>query len=422
MDHRESIIGAGMGEEATEVTGSHPITRRRFLGMSGAVGLSLTTVGAGAAAPETAQPAGTPIGGETASPSPTATQLHTVLGVVSSDDIENVLAHEHLFVDFLGPTDPNYMQPVNGFDAAIEVIVPYVEEVKAQGVNLIVDWGPVGVGRSLETVRWVSEQTGVHVIVPTGIYKNLRPAEFVDASVEELTEWMVGELTEGIEGTGVTAGFVKIAASPTPARGELEIHRAAARAAAATGVSLCCHLPFPLDAREQGESARARQVIDTALEEGLSLDRFVWGHASGILKHDGANLDSSVAQYVEAASHGATTQFDAVGADPAGGPEPFFHGPTDPMLFLDLIAQLVDLGYGDRVMISNDASVYVHPGGGPAGEHAQDYRDRGLDVFQYPRDIGYLYRSFAPALVERVGQAAARQVLRDTPLRVFGRP
>ena len=89
--------------------------------------------------------------------------------------------------------------------------------------------------------------------------------------------------------------------------------------------------------------------------------------------------------------------------------------------FLTLLEQFVNLGYGDRVMISNDASVYVNPGGGPAGEHAADYTAAGLPVWQYARDIRYLHGTLEAMMVARLGEPATAQILRDTPLRVFSR-
>jgi predicted metal-dependent phosphotriesterase family hydrolase len=418
------------------------VTRRRFLRMTAAAGAGMVVAGAlpgavaaalpgAAGAVETGEPSPSSPGPTADSASATAeakrpgkAMIDTVGGAVSPDRIGGVLAHEHLFVDFWGPLDPHYLKPINGFAAAVDVIVPYVLEVKAQGVELIVDWGPLGVGRSVKTARTVWKRTGVKVAVPTGIYKNLRPAKFATASVDDMTRFMVGEFANGIEGTGIKPAFVKIAASPVPAAGEVAIHRASAQAAAETGATLACHLPFPIDARTDVETARARQVFEIAMQHGVKPDRFVWGHATGIIKADKvtpAHLDASVVQHLELAEAGATIQFDAVGSDPANGPEPYFGGPTDPEVFLTVLEQFANLGYGDRVMISNDASVYVNPGGGPGGEHAADYLAAGLPVWQYPRDIRYLHGTFASMLEARVGAEAAGIILRDTPLRVFSR-
>lgn len=355
---------------------------------------------------------------------PGTVKIDTVAGPIDPDGIGKVLAHEHLYVDFWGPTDPNYLEPINGFEAAVDVIVPYVNEVKAQGVDLVFDWAPLGVGRSVETAKMVWERTGVHVAVPSGIYKNLRPPEFLDATVDELTEFMVDEFVNGIGETGIKPAFIKIAASPVPAIGEMEIHRAAAQAAAETGAAIACHLPFPIDARNGVETARARQVFEIVRSHGVAPEKFVWGHASGIISAlavDDGHLNASLMQHFELAAEGVTLQFDAVGAEPVGEPEPYFGGPTDPEVFLRILEAFVNLGYGDRVLISNDASVYVNPGGGPAGEHAADFEAAGLPVWQYPRDIRYLYRTFEPLMVDRIGSGATHQILSGNPLRVFGR-
>lgn len=435
---QEGDIGEGDSGAREEVS------RRKFLRMSALAGASVVAAtalpAAVAAAPlstgSSAGAASPPSGRDDMKAEPAAAldsgrddrpgkvMIDTVGGPISPKSVGKVLAHEHLFVDFWGPLDPHYLKPINGLDAAVDVIVPYVLTVKSQGVSLIVDWAPLGVGRSVKTARKVWQRTGVHVAVPTGIYKNLRPARFANASVDTMTRFMVGEFKNGIEGTGIKPAFIKIAASPVPAVGEVDIHRAAAQAAAETGAALACHLPFPIDARTESETARARQVFAIALEHGVKPDRFVWGHATGIIKAEkvsGPHLDASLVQYFELAAAGATMQFDAVGSDPANGPEPYFGGPTDPEVFLTLLEKFVSLGYGDRIMISNDASVYVNPGGGHAGEHAADYLAAGLPVWQYPRDIRYLYGTFAGLLTARIGEPSATKILRATPLRVFGR-
>lgn len=358
---------------------------------------------------------------------PGVAMIDTVLGPVDPGGIGKVLAHEHLYVDFSlfnALDDPHYLQPVGGFDAAVDVIADYVLQVKDQGVELIVDWGCLGVGRSAVTARRVAERTGVNVALPTGIYKYLLEPRFDGWTEDQLAAFMVGEFRSGIEDTGIKPAFIKMGASPVPTRIETMIHRAATRAAAEVGATVAVHLPFPLDARSDTEIARARQLWSIARGNGVRPDRFVWGHANGAIRADrvtAAHLDAARAQYLELAAEGITLQFDAVGSDPSNGADPWFGGPTDPQVFLDLLESFVELGYGDRVMISNDASVYVNPGGGPNGELAADYAEAGLPNWQYPRDIRYLFGTFEALLVDRVGAAAADQILSTTPTRVFSR-
>lgn len=358
---------------------------------------------------------------------PGTSRIDTVLGPVDPEGVGKVLAHEHLYVDFslfFALDDPNYMRPVGGFDAAVDVISTYVLAVKAQGVELIIDWGCLGVGRSASTARQVAQRTGVNVAIPTGIYKYLLEPRFEGWSVDRLADFMINEFRRGIDGTGIKPAFIKMGADPVPTAIETHIHRAATIAAAEVGATVAVHLPFPLDARSETEIARARQIWRLARDNGVRPDRFVWGHANGVIKADkvsAAHLDAARAQYFELAAEGITLQFDAVGSDPSNAADPWFGGPTDPAVFLDLLERFVTMGYGDRVMISNDASVYVNPGGGPEGELAAGYAAAGLPNWQYPRDIRYLYGTFETMLVDRVGEAASRQILSTTPARVFSR-
>jgi phosphotriesterase-related protein len=410
-------------------------SRRRFLGTAAAAGAGAVAAAALpasvlAAPPQGAATAGPGDAGQPAAPKrarPGRAMIDTVLGEVDPGSVGKILAHEHLYVDFsllFGLDDPNYLHPVGGFDAAVDVISTYVEQVRDQGVELIVDWGCLGVGRHAVTVRRVAQRTGVNVAIPTGIYKWLLEPRFEGWSVDRLTDMMVGEFRHGIDGTGIKPALIKLGADPVPTKVETHIHRAAVAAAAETGASVCVHLPFPLDARSETEIARARQLWRLARDAGVPADRFVWGHANGAIKADKvtpAHLDAARAQYLELAAEGATLQFDAVGSDPGNAADPWFGGPTDPQVFLDLLESFVAKGYGDRVMISNDASVYVNPGGGPNGELLDAYTAAGLPNWQYPRDIRYLFGTFEPMLVDRIGADAARQILSTTPARVFSR-
>jgi len=419
-------------EPVGEPTGQ---SRRTFLKAAalagaGAVVASALPGAAVAAVDETPRAPGSAASQPPAAPKsarPGVSRIDTVLGEVDPSSIGKVLAHEHLYVDFMlffALDHPNYLKPVGGFDPALDVISGYVNQVKAQGVELVVDWGCMGVGRSADTARKVAQRTGVNVAIPTGIYKWLLEPRFESWSVDQLSDFMVGEFKHGIDGTGIKPAFIKMGADPVPTAIETRIHRAAVQAAAEVGATVACHLPFPFDARSETEIARARQIWTIARSAGVKPDRFVWGHANGVIKADKvspAHLDSARAQYFELAAEGITLQFDAVGSDPSNAADPWFGGPTDPEVFLAILEKFVAQGYGDRVMISNDASVYVNPGGGQGGELAADYAAAGLPNWQYPRDIRYLFGTFEALLVDRVGVDASMQILSRTPARVFSR-
>jgi phosphotriesterase-related protein len=306
--------------------------------------------------------------------------LETVAGPVQGKSVELALAHEHLYVDFLGPKDPNYMN-VDWADA-LGASVNAAAQVRAQGVNLMIEWGPMGVGRNVLLLRHVSRETGMHIVCPTGIYKSLIPPQFEGMSAEQIADHFVRELTKGVDGTPIRAGFIKIATTEAGAtETDTMIHRAAAMAGRDVGATISLHSPL-------WETTKG--VIGTLDAEGFSLERFVWGHAQ----------PSSVDAHKEVAARGATIQYDAISADS----DPFFNGPTDDTSMLDRIEAMVKAGFDKQVIVSADASVYVNP-----------------PQWQYDRDNTYVYRYFAPKLEERLGAELSRQVLRNNVIHAFRR-
>jgi phosphotriesterase-related protein len=304
--------------------------------------------------------------------------LQTVRGPVTGSSIESAMAHEHLFVDFLGPTDPAYMDV--DWTAVTEACLASLDVLRGQGVNLFVDWTNIGVGRAPLLLRDLSKQTGMHILCPTGIYKSLVPAEFTRMTVDEIADHFYRELAYGIDGTPIRAAWIKIATTESgPTRTDTRIHRAAARAARRARATISLHSPFT-------EATLA--VVKTLTNEGFRLGRFVWGHAQ----------PSPVEDHIALAMRGAIIQYDAISATD----DPFFHGPTDDASMLDRIEAMVDAGLGERVMVTTDASVFVNPA-----------------VFQYDRHNEYLYGTFAPKLRDRIGVTAANTILRDNVIYAF---
>ncbi len=306
--------------------------------------------------------------------------LESVTGPIEGSAVEKVMAHEHFFVDFHGPNDPKYMDV--DWQSAIGASINAAEELRGQGVNLLIEWTNIGVGRNVLLLRNVSRRTGLNIVCPTGIYKSLVPPAMADFSVNQIADHFIAELTKGIDGTGIRAGFIKIATTEAGAtESDSRIHRAAGIAARETGATVALHSPL---------SEATEGVVATLLGEGFTLERFVWGHSQ----------PSSNDAHLAMVKRGATVQFDAISADS----DPFFKGPTDDASMLDRVENIVAAGYPDQVILSADASVFVNPA-----------------VWQYDRDATYVYRYFEAKLTERLGEENAHRVLRDNVIRSFRR-
>jgi phosphotriesterase-related protein len=307
--------------------------------------------------------------------------LETVTGPVRSGQITFAVAHEHLFTDFKGATTAEYMDV--DWAEVTGACANSARNLRAQGVDLFIDWTPIGIGRNVLMMRDVSKRTGMHIVCATGIYKSFFPPRFAQHDVADMADHLYRELTQGIDGTAIRAGWIKIASTtegPTPA--ETLVHRAAARAAQRAGATISAHAP---------SLASLKAVVKTLEREGFDIHRFIWGHAQPV----------PVEEHKKLAARGAMIQYDAISGH---GPDPFFHGPTDDESMLDRIQAMVEAGFGDRVLLATDASVAINPAS-----------------FQYDRHNAYTYGVFLPKLRDRIGATATRAILRDNVLKAFRR-
>jgi phosphotriesterase-related protein len=265
--------------------------------------------------------------------------IRTVKGDVEVNSLGLMLPHEHLFVDLRGPTVEGY--GVGDPEEVWQLMKPSLEAIEALGVTAIVDCAPLGVGRNIRVLRYLAERTPIHIIAPTGVYKEgFIPTNLLDVSAEYLTELWVRELTEGMDGTDSKAGFIKVALVDNgPTEIEIRNLKAAAAASQQTGAVVASHTI--------GGRA-ARQEMDILEGAGLDLRRFIWVHA---------HTEPDGAIHIEAAKRGAWVEFDAVGAGS-------WH-PQDKLL--DAAVALVEAGYADHIVLSHDAGWYEpgQPGGVP---------------------------------------------------------
>lgn len=266
--------------------------------------------------------------------------VQTVKDRIPPENLGLTLPHEHIFTDLRGPSIPDYAQAKPEEVAA--VMLPFLKAAHKVGVRTLVECSTVGVGRNVTILEHLAQATPIHLIIPTGVYREgFIPKNLIRLGVEELGEIWVRELTEGIEGTGVRAGFIKIATSDGgPTAIEERNLKAAAIASRDTGAIIACHT-------SNGEVAR--REMDILQASRLDLKRFIWVHA---------NLEPDLACHREAAKRGAIIEFDAVGA-------PW----SDQEKLLEATLSLIEAGFADQLLLSHDAGWYQpgSPGGQPEG-------------------------------------------------------
>ncbi|MEJ2050525.1 MAG: phosphotriesterase-related protein, partial [Calditrichota bacterium] len=229
-------------------------------------------------------------------------------------------------------------------------------------------------------LRRISEATGVHIVCTTGYHKDAFSAPFVaDKTVGDLTRQFVREVTEGIDDTGIKAGVVKAGTMKDQVGENAEkVLRAAARTQQATGAPVSTHT----DAGTMG-----RDQVRILLEEGADPEKVLIGHLDRKLEWDYLR---------EIAETGVTLGFDQISK------EKYYPDRKR----IEFILRLVEAGYGDQIILSGDLArksywPAYNTGGGPG--------------------LTYILWRFVPWLREEgLGEQYIRQILVETPARIFG--
>lgn len=305
--------------------------------------------------------------------------IRTVLGDILLEDIGLILPHEHLFTDLRGPSTPGYAQsPAN---SVLNTMLPYLSAAETAGVTALVECSTIGVGRNIEILRHLANNTRIHIVAPTGIYREeYTPEEYQDSSIEDLVGLWEKDLTQSIESSGSKAGFIKIAVSNEGITNlERRNIRAAARTSLATGAAIASHTIGGRAALEQ---------LALLKEESLNLEKFVWVHADS---------EPDLGYHREATSMGANIEFDFIG-QPG----------TDPLDHIKKIQSLINDNKGEKILLSHDAGWYQpgQPKGHPEG---------GIRGFTYIPD------EFIPLLIyEGMDEQEIKLLTEENPKRIFG--
>jgi phosphotriesterase-related protein len=374
--------------------------------LAGAAGAALLLVATGAGAAVAQDPDGR--------------VFHTTAGPLTRDEIGNVLAHQHMFVEY-GAHPPTAFADVDP-EMVYEVIGPWLEEAKALGIGTFVDPTPLGVGRRPDIVKYAADRAGLPTMMVTGIYREpFMPDWVYEASVGEIADFFRTEFTEGVGDTGVPAGWIKVSQNGTGMTlTERKVLEAACIVARETGAAIGSHIA--LWGSSAGPTALA--VMDALEGFGCPLDeqRFIWIHAgveagaagSPTEVTDVVGVDSGMDYLMEALRRGAYLSLDSIGS-------PFWGGTyADYADSIERIRQFVDAGYADRILIGSDTG-WFDPGQ-PAGFELQQVDGTWTMVGDYAGDYSMIPKEFVPAMREAgFSEELINKLMQDNPWNAYSR-
>ena len=265
--------------------------------------------------------------------------VSTVRGPVDSGRLGSTLMHEHVFV-----LSPEIEKTSAEWDeeAAQETAVERLRELKASGIDTIVDLTVIGLGRFIPRIAAVAERVPeINIVVAAGVYTyNEVPMYFhfrgpgsLLGGPEPMTELFVREIREGIGDSGVRAGLLKCATDRlgiTP--GVERVLRAVAQAHRQTGIPITTHTPTP----PEPWGLEQQRILG---EEGVDLSQVVIGHSGG-------TLDTTYHEAILA--NGSYLGFDHFGIG------------TIPLADrVESVRVLCERGHATRIVLSHDAMCHV---------------------------------------------------------------
>lgn len=266
-------------------------------------------------------------------------QINTVRGPIDTANLGVTLMHEHVFV--LSPEImQNYPEGWGDEEKRVSDAIARLNELKARGVDSIVDLTVIGLGRYIPRIARIAAATDLNIVVATGVYTyNDVPMYFHFqgpgtelGGPELMVDMFVRDISEGIAGTSVKAAMLKCATDRqgvTP--GVERVLRAVAQAHRKTGV--------PISTHTHAHTERGLEQQHIFEEEGVDLGRVVIGHSG----------DTTDIDYLEKLiANGSYLGMDRFGIDVL---LPFEDR-------VNTVARMCEAGHADRMVLSQDAACF----------------------------------------------------------------
>jgi phosphotriesterase-related protein len=322
--------------------------------------------------------------------------VETVRGPVDTAELGATLMHEHVFVLSTEHVQNYGMGDWWDEDVRVADAVARLDELKALGIDTIVDPTVWGLGRYIPRVQRVAEQTEINIIVATGLYtydevphqyEHRGPGLLLDLPRDPMIDDFARDIRDGIADTGVKAAFLKcVVEAKGLTDGVTRNLRACAAVHRETGAPITVHTSV-------GNQA-GRLALQVFRDEGVDLPKVVIGHAG----------DSNDLDYLsELADAGCLLGMDRFGLD--------IYNPTSSRV--DTIVALAERGYADRMVLAHDASCYIDYFPGAEAQAAKEQIAPNWNYTHISKDVLPMLREGG------VTPEQIQQMLVDTPRRYF---
>jgi phosphotriesterase-related protein len=255
--------------------------------------------------------------------------INAVKGPLDTTKLGATLMHEHVFTRSPGVFEawPHLWDQKGEIERAVQTF----RDLKAAGIDSIVDLTTVDLGRDADMLKAVADQIELNIIMATGVWR-YPPRYFTPRNIDAVADLFVKDIEEGVHPTGAKAAIIKQATEPTVDELNEAMLRAGARAHRRTGVPISTHT----DVKTQAGLAQQ----DVFESEGVDLSRVVIGHSG----------DSDDIDYLtRIMKRGSFIGMDRFGLD--------FFLPTEKRIAT--VATLCKMGYAGQMVLSHDTNCFM---------------------------------------------------------------
>jgi len=294
-------------------------------------------------------------------------EVNTTKGKVSVQDVNKILIHEHMLIDMrheaIQPEDESaislFSSDVNHGNIEmlrknpycvlsnlllddVEMAISELTAARDSGVDLLVDVTSEGLRRDVTKLQQISDATNVHIVAGCGLFTHdSLPEKCSSWSIQRIADWMIGDINEGIDGTGIKAGIIgEIGTSEVIYPIEERSLFASACAYRASGLPIMLHI-YPW-------SEAGLDAAQLLLSEGVPPEKICICHVDVTFNESFIFKLLNLGLYIGFDNFGKEFELENQSGAFAGG-----SFETDERR-VSMLSRLCSSGYTNRILLAND--------------------------------------------------------------------
>ncbi len=306
--------------------------------------------------------------------------IPTVTGWILPSQMGKTSMHEHITLQ----SEPEQRAKSIAFS------IVELKKAKALGLNTIIEVSPT---RDVAGLREVSLASGVNVVCCTGYYVLTKDQQSL--TVQECENHMIKEIEDGIQGTDIRPGVIKIAAKGLPmTQAEKNVFIAAAHVQKRYNLPICTHAV--------SGCAEQQQILE---EAGADLKHCYFSHVEAAFGWSGRTVMQEIDYLEKVVNKGSTLSFNNFGN--------WNHTKAADLAFI--IKELTKRGYDNNMVATMDLTWSFEK-----GDLKILWSDTNADGKD--RTYSYLLRKVIPWMKENgISEKSINKFIIDNPKRIFSK-